>query len=953
MPTFDQRSLSRGEITERLGARADLTAYATGLSKLKNAIVLSTSGVTNRPGTVFCDETRDPTKESRLFTFSFNTSAANSYAVEFGNNYIEFLQGGGRVVLTSQAITNITKASVAVVTYSGSDTYANGDHVIISGVVGMVEINNRRCIVANVNTGANTFEIQDVAGTNINSSAYTTYSSGGIVEEVYKVTSTYTEAELPDLVIAQSGDTLEITHPSHAPAKLVRSAHTTWTLSDITFGPTGSYPTGGTASAGASGSKTYRYKVTAADEYFKESVSGLESTSKTITNATQASPCVITTSASHGYTDGEEVEISAVVGMTQLNGNRYIIDVLSGTTFALYDHFGTAINSGSYTAYSSAGTVYRSLIVLSSAAAPTSSAPHTISWTGVTGAREYSIYREADGTGVFGLIGVSKYPGFTDPGRTGYPDFMDNPPVYRNPFSSSSNYPAGVTYAQQSKFYWRTNTNTDTIWKSRVADFNNFASEELFDDEAATFALRGRDIQEVKHLVQLDYLIAFTASGEWILRGNEAQIVTPLDPGAKQFSSNGSGSTPPLVIDGNALYVQGRGSQILSLNFDVAADGYQGNKVSIFSEHLLRGYGVDAWAYQKNPNSIIWAVRSDGKMLSITYIKEHQIIGFAQHDTDGTFESVTVVPEGSGATAQDVVYVLVKRSIHGRTCRYIEFLSNRDESDAVDLKLCDASATYDGWNTGAVTMTITTATTYVAGQTLTVTASSGTFVAGDVGNGVFFHAADGSIVRFTIAAYTNSTHVTGTANVDIPTELKNTATTDWAAAVDDVSGLWHLAGETVSVWADGWTVASPNNSVYTTKTVSSGGVLTLSRPYATITVGLPYTTDVKTLDLESVQPESLISRNKLTNLLALYLEDSRGIWAGPKEPDDADALDSLKEMVHQNATTGDTPGDLVTGPKEKAVESKYDISGRIFLRQVDPAPMTILSIAPVPVKVGG
>lgn len=78
---------------------------------------------------------------------------------------------------------------------------------------------------------------------------------------------------------------------------------------------------------------------------------------KTITNATQASPVVVTTSTAHGLTDGQRVTITDVVGMTQLNGNTYYADVLTSNTFALYTDAGisSAVNGTGFTAYDSNG----------------------------------------------------------------------------------------------------------------------------------------------------------------------------------------------------------------------------------------------------------------------------------------------------------------------------------------------------------------------------------------------------------------------------------------------------------------------------------------------------------------------------------------------------------------------------------------------------------------------
>lgn len=82
------------------------------------------------------------------------------------------------VVLDTQielTITGITKASTAVV--SAVNSLANGDRVTITGVEGMVEVNNQTYIVSGV-TGT-TFQLTDLEGTAVNSTNYTTYTEGG------------------------------------------------------------------------------------------------------------------------------------------------------------------------------------------------------------------------------------------------------------------------------------------------------------------------------------------------------------------------------------------------------------------------------------------------------------------------------------------------------------------------------------------------------------------------------------------------------------------------------------------------------------------------------------------------------------------------------------------------------------------------------------------------------
>jgi len=81
------------------------------------------------------------------------------------------------------------------------------------------------------------------------------------------------------------------------------------------------------------------------------------SSTASISNITQANPGVVTTTTSHGFSDGDQVTFTDIVGMTELNGNAYFCDVLSGTTFAIYanETLTTTLNTISYSVYSSSG----------------------------------------------------------------------------------------------------------------------------------------------------------------------------------------------------------------------------------------------------------------------------------------------------------------------------------------------------------------------------------------------------------------------------------------------------------------------------------------------------------------------------------------------------------------------------------------------------------------------
>lgn len=74
-------------------------------------------------------------------------------------------------------------------------------------------------------------------------------------------------------------------------------------------------------------------------------------TTDPITAITKANPAVVTETG-HGRADGDVVTINGVVGMTEVNGGTFIIDVLTADTYAL-----VGVDSTGYGAWVSGGEV--------------------------------------------------------------------------------------------------------------------------------------------------------------------------------------------------------------------------------------------------------------------------------------------------------------------------------------------------------------------------------------------------------------------------------------------------------------------------------------------------------------------------------------------------------------------------------------------------------------------
>ena len=219
-----------GQLSDRMEGRTDFQKYFSGCKTLENFIVQPHGSVTRRPGTTFVSEVKTSSLKTRLIPFEFSTE--QSYALEFGNNYIRFYKDNGAVLEANKTITGITQANPGVVT-SAAHGYSNGDTVVITGVVGMTQVNNKRFKVASVTT--NTFQLQDIDGNNVNTTSYTAYTSGGIANRVYTLTTTYLTADLFEIKYAQSADVMYLCHPDYSVKKLSRTGHTSWTITEVEF----------------------------------------------------------------------------------------------------------------------------------------------------------------------------------------------------------------------------------------------------------------------------------------------------------------------------------------------------------------------------------------------------------------------------------------------------------------------------------------------------------------------------------------------------------------------------------------------------------------------------------------------------------------------------------------------------------------------------------------------
>ncbi len=660
---------------------------------------------------------------------------------------------------------------------------------------------------------------------------------------VFECPTPYLEADLERLAFAGRADTLFLVHPRHAPRKLTRQDHNAWTLSEMTFGPLSASPSMGEILEGALKGTVASVSAlpisASAGQIYRVTRSGAKAGTEAYFRYTEIVP------PEHA-TWGDEVIKPAIYDwrttpppvskggavFTNPGGVAYTTDTVSYKVTAIHEDTGEESLPS----------------VVVSCAGPTETtwpqkASVTVSWEKVTGAGFYKVYK-ADNA-IFGFIGSTEATSFKDLNTA--PDLALTPPGSRNPFEGAGNYPSAVAFHEQRLYLAATLNAPQTVWASVINAYANFnVSRPARDDEAMTFTLAASQINEVRHLMPLGDLILLTSDAEWrVSGGGDDTPLTPSSLRVKPQSYRGASRVPPIVIGNTILYVQDKGSIVRDLGYKLEVDGFTGDDLSVLSNHLFEGYQITAWAYAQVPHSIVWALRSDGTLLGLSYLREHQVWAWHRHDTQGVFESVCTVSEG----AEDVLYVVVRRGER----RFIERLHERNWKTAEDAFCVDAGLSYRGE----------------------------------------------------------------------PTRV--------------ISGLVHLEGREVAILADGDVVARQG---------VQNGQVTLPRPYRTVHVGLPYTCDLETLDLDLGQTGegTVQARKKTIPRLSLRLWRSREFEAGPS----ADRL--LKTRLRPEHY--DEALALSTGDQELVLQPAWNSHGRVLIRQAEPVPLTVLAIMPE-VEIGG
>lgn len=507
----------------------------------------------------------------------------------------------------------------------------------------------------------------------------------------YQVTTPYVGSDLFDLHYTQSADVITIAHPSYATRELKRLGATNWTLTTISFAAPTNAPTTVTVTATVDQNQnktTQKYVVTTvgADGVTESLASTPKAVSNNLTLAGNYNTITWSAVGSNSRYNVYKLRggIYGYIGQTRPNAGAVTRSISSITRPGGGDKTVTVTTTVAH------GFSNQDLVLIEGTGEPTFNGAWIIT---VVNSTQFTYLSVTDGNHTH-TTGTASIPELSIIDDNVLPDTTQSPPediIALN--AGASDYPTATTYHEQRRWFAGTNNKPQVLWATRTGTDSNLTSSiPSRDADGMELRIASNQYNKIRHLVALSDLIAFTEGGEFRIYSDNAPAITPTSVSIKPQGYAGASNVQPVTTTGSILYVQAQGSRLREMSYSWEASSYRTVDASIMAPHRFNGYTITDLAYGRAPDSVAWAVRNDGVLLGMTYVPDQQVYGWHAHDTDGTFESVCVVPENS----EDVLYVVVRRTVGGVAYRYIERLRSRIFTAQQDAFYVDSGLTYDG-----------------------------------------------------------------------------------------------------------------------------------------------------------------------------------------------------------------------------------------------------------------
>ncbi len=237
-------------------------------------------------------------------------------------------------------------------------------------------------------------------------------------------------------------------------------------------------------------------------------------------------------------------------------------------------------------------------------------------------------------------------------------------------WSGVRGFPAAVGLFEERVIYGGTSNNPNRIWLSEIGRYDDF---EAGTKDSDSFQLDLSSTNIIKWISALEALIVGDGGDEFRIRSSQLdQALTPTDFSIRKQSSHGSAALQAPEVGSVLLFVDNVGRKVREFVFSDAEQKFLAPDLTALGENITTS-GIVNFAYQKNPDSLLWCVLDNGNLLSLSYEREQNVVAWALHPMDGLVQSVAVIP----AATEDEVWISIVRSVDGDTKVYIEQFQSR------------------------------------------------------------------------------------------------------------------------------------------------------------------------------------------------------------------------------------------------------------------------------------
>ena len=385
-------------------------------------------------------------------------------------------------------------------------------------------------------------------------------------------------------------------------------------------------------------------------------------------------------------------------------------------------------------------------------------------------------------------------------------------------FSDHRGWPRLGGFFEQRIFVASTDYQPDTFFMSRTAGFTartgNFkpsrGNGEVVDDHAVTLTLADGEVNYPGWIVADEGILTGMKRG--IIRIAGPSVDEPLTPaGAVARKLRGApganGDFRVLECDTTQVYGSRGRRRLIELKAD-----YKTREMTRWARHVGKPR-LKRGRWLEEPYRRLAILRDDGTLYMANYEADVEKNPFARVTLGGSFDGrgayIEDIAQASDANGYDRLWLMVKRTINGVTKRTIELLAEDFDTDVhlpEEAVWLDGAVIADHYVTSGVTITVSNVD--VAARTATL-AASGSVFGGRTGDFIRFRKKHAPAKTSDVEsdALVKIVSETGTAasveiHEDIAAGLQNEALTDWAFCQTQITGLGHLEGEDVLVWAD-------------------------------------------------------------------------------------------------------------------------------------------------------